>query len=417
MRARAAILLGAGALAAGCGGGDGRAPAPRESAGTPAERPAGMRPSVDLERIRGLLARRAAALEEGDAAAYAATATGARRGLDRRAARRARALPLRDVQLHLERVEPTAAGARLRVLVRYGLRGVAGGFTTRRRLDAVRTARGWRIRSESGGRERHPWELGTLAVARTRHFLVLAPAGLGLGGLPADLEAGYARLRARLGRGALRRRYLVQVAGDAETARRLTSGVRGVAALAAISASQVREQGSARRVSHLLSQRVLVVWPRFAPLDAGGRRQVVAHELTHAVLARTTSGRTPAWLVEGVALWVSGDRRVEEAARLLRDASLSRLNRPDAIARLSGVAQSAAYAYSSAAVFYLHARFGRRRLLALYDAFNDEAIAGRSARAVTEAALRRTLGIGLARLERDLRRWVVERTIAVPRSP
>jgi hypothetical protein len=196
----------------------------------------------------------------------------------------------------------------------------------------------------------------------------------------------------------------------------------------------VREEGAAKRVSHVVSQRVLVVWPQFAALDPEGRRRVVTHELTHAVLARSTSGRTPAWLLEGVALWASGDRRVESAARLLGRLVLSRpdgpaaragrramalagLNQPDGIARLSGLAQSAAYAYSSAAAFYVHHRFGRAKLLALYDAFNDDAITGRSGLAVTEAALRRTLGIGLARLDRDLRQWILERVVVSPHAP
>ena len=116
-------------------------------------------------------------------------------------------------------------------------------------------------------------------------------------------------------KGVLRRRYLVVVAADAAQARQMTTGIRGVATLAAISDSAVREEGPADRVVQVASQRLLVVWPSFAPLDADGRRRVVAHELTHAALAGHTSGRTPGWLVEGIALYVSGDRRVGDAAR------------------------------------------------------------------------------------------------------
>ncbi len=90
--------------------------------------------------------------------------------------------------------------------------------------------------------------------------------------------------------GVLRRRYLVVVAGDAAQARQMTTGIRGVATLAAISDSAVREQGPADRVVQVASQRLLVVWPAFAPLDADGRARVVAHELTHAALAEPDVG-------------------------------------------------------------------------------------------------------------------------------
>ena len=159
----------------------------------------------------------------------------------------------------------------------------------------------------------------------------------------------------------------------------------------------------------VVSQRLVVVWPSFSTLDAAGRQRVVTHELTHAALAGATSGRTPAWLVEGIALYVSEDRRIDEAAQLrVRGAlpSLRSLSRPDAIARLSGDAQAAAYASASAAAFYLVERFGRRRVLRLMRSLNDEDLAGRPGAAVTSRALRRVLGISLARLDRDLRDWV-----------
>jgi hypothetical protein len=82
--------------------------------------------------------------------------------------------------------------------------------------------------------------------------------------------------------------------------------------------------------------------------------------------------------------------------------SLRRLARPDAIARLSGLRQAAAYAYASAAAFHLAERYGRRRLLALYDAFNDERLAGRPGPGLDDRAVRRILHVSLARLERDL---------------
>ena len=180
----------------------------------------------------------------------------------------------------------------------------------------------------------------------------------------------------------------------------------------------MREAGPAQRVTEVASQRLLVVWPPFSTLDAEGRMRVVTHELTHAGLAGVTSGRTPAWLLEGMALYVSDDRRAGEAAehvaRLRRSQPSARRARhasrasraPTRSRACSGDPQAAAYAYASAAAFYIAGRFGRKRYLELYDAFNDEELTGRAGTELTDRAVRRTLGVSLSRLDRDLRAWI-----------
>ena len=133
-------------------------------------------------------------------------------------------------------------------------------------------------------------------------------------------------------------------------------------------------------MSAVVSQRLVVVWPPFSTLDAEGQQRVVTHELTHAALAGVTSGRTPAWLTEGIALYVSDDRRIDQAARAAscrascRRCAASRGRTRSR--RLSGDRQAAAYAYASAATFYVAERFGRKRLLRLFAVFNDEDLAG-----------------------------------------
>jgi hypothetical protein len=250
------------------------------------------------------------------------------------------------------------------------------------------------VRAVRGPRGRAPWEVDAFAERRTEHFVVLAPPSVPVAELLPALESGYARMGELLSRRVLRRRYLVVVAGDAAQARALTTEIRGVDTLAAIADAMVREEGRARRVTSVGSLRLLVVWPRFAALDAEGRLRVVTHELTHAALAGSTSGRTPSWLTEGVALYVSGDRRT-----LLGPVDLRALSEPGAITRLSGAAQAGAYAASSAAAFAIADRFGRRRLLGLYDAFNDERLAGKPGPRLANRALRRELGISLRDLE------------------
>jgi hypothetical protein len=403
---RAAVLLAA-LLLVGCGGGKRAASTPTPKPASPAATP---QPS-DSAQLERLLARRARALAAGRPRAYAATATGPQRARDREAARNARGLPLRDVELHVESSDVSDRRATVKVRALYGVRGVRGRFSTARTITARRTAGGWRVRRESSPRERHPWELGRVQSRRSKHFVVLAPQGLGLEPLMRALEDGYARMGTVLERPRLRRRYLVVVAGGVQAARSLTDSIRGVASLAAISDAEVQETGPAQRVSSVVSQRLVVVWPPFSSLGPDGQQRVVTHELTHTVLAVATSGRTPAWLIEGAALYVSEDRRTDDAARYLageatgrarRALRLRALSKPDAIARLSGDGQAVAYAYASAAAFFIADHYGRARFLKLYSAFNDEDLPGRAGVEVTRRAVRRTLGTSLAGLERDL---------------
>ena len=96
------------------------------------------------------------------------------------------------------------------------------------------------------------------------------------------------------------------------------------------------------------------------------RRQTIAHELVHIALAKRTGGRVPDWLVEGIAMYASGDKRAGDAGALLSGAqlkdaskqkpaeaalSLTKLSKPDALHRMSAIPLSFAYSYSSAAAY------------------------------------------------------------------
>jgi hypothetical protein len=403
-------------VVAGCGGGHGT-PARPTPTGTAAQRAGGDRAPSDRELIQALVNRRARALERGAARAYAATAASGARAAARTDARRARPLGLRDVQLGIDRLDVHGRRARARVVTAWGIRGVRGTFRTERQIVLRRTGGGWRIAGTLGRRGLAPWEVAAYTRRDEPHFVVLVPSGLDIdaAGLPSALQDGYARFAATLPRAHLRRRYLVVVAPTAAGAKALTEDIRGVETLSAVADTAVREAGPAQRVTDVLSQRLLVVWPAFSGLGFDERRRVVAHELTHLVLAGATSGRTPSWLVEGIALYVSGDRRSDQVTAILRGLagaegaaarpalSLRRLSTPNAIARLSGPRQAGAYAYASAAAFAIADRYGRRALLRLYDAFDDTRLHGTGGAALTSRALRRVIGVSLAAFERDLR--------------
>ena len=309
LAALAAVLV---CGAAGCGGEGAAATGPD---GTSARGTSAPEPASPEGQLTALLERRAKALQAGSARRLAATATGAQRARDRTEARNARGLPLRDVgSSRATSTSPAPAPCSTSAPATGSPASAAASRPSARcARGAPRTAGGSpRARAAARGcRGRSP---ATPPAARS-HFTILAPAALATGGLDDALEGGYARMRDVLVKGVLRRRYLVVVAGSPADARRMTTGIRGVATLAAISDSAVREEGPADRVVQVASQRLLVVWPPFATLDADGRARVVTHELTHAALAGHTSGRTPGWLLEGIALYVSGDRRVGAAAR------------------------------------------------------------------------------------------------------
>ena len=245
-------------------------------------------------------------------------------------------------------------------------------------LAGARTSRATRERCPVGARAR--------AARRSAHFVVLGAAGPRRSdALMTALEAGYARMGDVLKKPRLRRRYLVVVAGGGAGARALTERIRGVESLAAISDAEVRRRGSARRVSEVVSQRLVVVWPPFSALDADGQRRIVTHELTHAALAGVTSGRTPAWLIEGIALYVSGDRRAATPRATSPARPAAAPAGADACARSRGPTRSRASAGDGQARrvrvrlggVVLHRRPLRpQALLKLYNAFNDETLPG-----------------------------------------
>jgi hypothetical protein len=412
----AALVLAA--LTAGCGGHHGASKNDADSRSSPsAHRTGGDRTPSPSQQLQALVVRRARALGAGDAGAYAATSLPRRRARDRRAARDARRVGVTGAQAGIRRAEVQGRRATLHVVEAYTVRGIRGAFRATRTLRAVRHRGAWLVSGVAGARSRPPWEVAAYRRDDLPHFVLLAPAAVDVraAGLPDALAAGYARIADALPRAHLRRRYLAVVAADAAAARALTARIGGLGGLAAVADTAVRQSGPAERVRAVLSQRLLVVWPAFSTQPAEERRRVVAHELTHLVLAGRTSGRTPSWLLEGIALYVSGDQRSDEAGAVLRGAAgaagtaaapaldLRRLSGRGAIARLRGSQQAGAYAYASAAAFAIADRYGSRALLRLYDAFGDPSLHGRPGAALTDRAMRRTLGVGLGAFERRLR--------------
>jgi hypothetical protein len=388
-------------VVAGCGGGggdDGAKATPTPSATTVSA--GAEEPRDDAGDINALLRERATQLERG--ASIAGTSVGGQRARDRRAARRSRALSLEQVRLIADELQTSGDRAKAAVTLSYRVRGMKRPFRTPRRLTMRRSAAGWRVTSDRPRREPLPWEVAPFAAHRTRHVVLLAPRGMDTGALRGGLERAYREIRRDLPSRDLPPSVLVIAAADARQAQELAGRI--AAGIVAISNVSV-EWGPppAARVKRVLAQRLIVVVDRWRDQDATARHGTLVHEMTHTALDPDTSLRTPPWLIEGVAMYVSNDdRRAEARARAAGLAATSRLRalcKPNSIFRLRGDAQGAAYAVASAAAEEIVERRGNRGLFRLYDAFNDSAIPGRPGARTTDRVLRRTLGISLAQLD------------------
>jgi hypothetical protein len=399
---RADAVFAAAVLLAGCGGATrpqpqpGPSPAPSATVTATPTPP----PPTPSERIETLLNRRADALAAGRIRTFASTSVRVEQGDDLGAARTAAHLGLRSVHYEFDRVDVHGRHADIRARLAYGVRGVTGDFGETRTLQTVRTAHGWRVRRSGGVRLADPWTLGAYRRIDTPHFVIWTPPDLTAP--EATLEAGYTRMRDLIRQGRLRRRYLVIVARDPADARRLTGSIGGLEGVTAVTASIVHLTGDERRVNEVGALRFIIVADTFADQTSDGQQQVVIHELAHAILTPLTSGRVPSWLREGIAEYVSEDYRLQEA-QFYRSGgeapTLAALAAPDAIGRLEGTTQSAAYAVSAATAYEIAQRFGRDKLIKLYLVYNDPSLKGRTGDPkLTERAVRRVLGVSMADL-------------------
>ncbi len=403
---RRLLLAGLAVLAAaGCGGGGEGKDEPKlsaeaqkalDEAGAKAEPPDA---AADIKRV---LRERARALEEEDIRALSATAGGSQRARDRRSAKRAQQLAIERIRLVADELETSDDRAELAVTMSYRVRGMSRPFYTERKLVARKEPAGWRVTRDVARHEPLPWDVAAFKATRVPHVVLLTPPGVDAGPLSEGLADAYREIRRNLPARDLPRSVLVIGARDPAQAELLTGRIaRGVLALANVSVKL--GPPPAFEVRRVFAQRMIVIDSRWRTQPAAERQATLVHEMTHTALDPDTSGRTPPWLAEGVAMYVSADDRSEEARLRAGGAApsieLSKLCRPKSIFRLTGEEQGAAYAASSGAAYAIVEQHGTKGLFKLYDAFNDSTIKARSCVATTDRVLRRTLDMSLAELE------------------
>jgi hypothetical protein len=360
---------------------------------------------------------RSRAIQNGDIGRLADTSTGAQQARDRRHAKAARALPLGSVELEASSTNIGDKTATMHVLTQYAFDDVDSRFAVRSSMRFAKTPDGWRVTDDRPAGIEAPWQRGAFVAHRSEHFLALTPEGLKTPGFMKDLEAGRAKMKRGLPGIKVPARLLVVVSrGNADT-RALTRDVRALGTLTAIAEASIDETGPAKRVTSIAGQRMLVAWQSFGRQTHAGRRETVAHEMTHASLLPKTSGRMPVWLIEGMAMYVSGDKRYGDAGALLTGAqlrdtslqakakrvlSLTALGKPTSLERLSATPLAFAYSYSAAAAYAIAAKHGRKGLLRLYEGFDSEKIKGRPGRRLMDRVMRKTLHESFDKVQKDV---------------
>jgi hypothetical protein len=416
---RRTLLIASAALIAACGDTASSTPAPatKKVAETKPKTPA-KKPPSDTELLDELLEKRASALEFGDVDDFVKTATGSQVAKDKRAIAAAKALPVGSVLLKADGTEVDGDRATLRVDMSYTFDDIDTTYYKTSRMTAQKTPDGWRIsRDRPSAGTLAPWEYTRYKARSSKHFLALAPTSLKVGSLMKDLEKGRTKMIRGLPGVKPPEKVLVIVARSGKDTNSLTKDMKTRRSLVAVAETQYSVQGKAKRVDETWGARVFVLWRSYRDGSPQERQEVVAHELVHTALAHRTSARTPPWLYEGIAMYVSGDNRAGDAGALisgrgvLRDASkqgeakaamsLSKLSNPRALQKMSSVEISFAYAFSSAAAYTIAEKHGRKALLRLFTAYNSEKNKG-SGRKLADRVVRKTLKKSLKTLESEV---------------
>jgi hypothetical protein len=326
------------------------------------------------EEIKQLLADRAAALEGRDAKVLRATAAGGQRQRDRRALANLEALPLERVELEPSDVQISGARATMRAGMAY--RDVP-------RHDAL------------------PWEVERYRASTGRNVVLLTPPGVQPGTLMPGLEAAYGKVAGALPARDLPKRVLVIAAGDAGEVKQLDGKGVASAVVAMASVAVDYKPGGALEVERVLAQRMTIIMDRYGRMPEQEREWTLAHEMVHTAMNPDTSGRTPIWIIEGVAMYVSGEDLSGYTGAVAGDRpTLVQLSRRNALAKLSDAdAQGAAYVVASAAAEEIAERKGNKGLFRFYEAFNDSTITGPPGPRTTDKVLRRSVGMSLRELD------------------
>jgi hypothetical protein len=248
------------------------------------------------------------------------------------------------------------------------------------------------------------WNGGRLQVVRGRRSLVLAEAG----GVAGPDTAGLRDIAARLDTGVgivsgivgdrWARHVVALVPATEQKAEDLVGDTRNLGDIAALAVIAGDAGGQAKG-----EDRVVITPTAFGRLNALGRHVVLTHELVHVAMGGARDGRTPMWLIEGLADYAgykNAGVATASAARELAD----QIGSGDMPAGLPGRSEfessgdrlSAAYEEAWLACRMIAERYGEGALVRLYRTAEAEPGTAGDPRA-EDRALHTVLGVGSAR--------------------
>jgi hypothetical protein len=254
------------------------------------------------------------------------------------------------------------------------------------------------------------WSGGRLEVVHGRHSLVLAEGedGVVAGQDAAERTAELRDIAARLDTGTRivsgvvgdrwARHAVVLVPATEQKAEELAGDMRNLGDIAALAVITGDAGGQATG-----EDRVVITPTAFERLNALGRHVVLTHELVHVAMGGARDGRTPMWLIEGLADYVgykNAGVSTKAAGRELADL-IGAGDMPAALPGRtefegSGERLSAAYEEAWLACRMVAERYGEDTLVRLYRTAGAEPGAAGDPRA-EDRALHTVLGIGSVR--------------------
>ena len=357
--------------------------------------------------VQAMLRERARNLQAGDVEGYLRPLSPEARPVEEPIARGSTAVPLEGINLVMDEADIDLSGtsvqaARVDFIYRY--RGIPDDNLFRFRLvyDLALRDGSWAVTKSTVDRKVEPlpvWATGPVQVSESPHFVALARPGLPrvqevLGLAERAREALVPRLQLE----ADPRHLVVLARNQAEYQQFVrTPALARTTALTEYVFSQSRGHGAraeGRKMSVnlepvlRLAAKVEDHGPQHGARGNGSPRtrppsgpdipvgseltagQVFQHELGHLALARVTRPSTPGWVVEGGAMLLAGERRINSwkvgtARGVFENLSFSQMGGYDALV------DSGEYAYANAAVSYLVEAFGEQKFWEFYRDFKE----------------------------------------------
>lgn len=379
------------------------------------------RPAEAIAPIRDLLARRAAAVARRDLPAFMESVDPAQPAFREAQARRFTwmgALSLNDYSLELDPEDGELTRRQDRE--RYGVPVVVAPVEERYRIEGygddpvlstafltfvLRDGR-WRIAADADVEDlgltssRELWDFGSVQVARSEHFMVLAHPD----------EARFAPEILRLAEEALpgvdeiwrrpwSKRVPILVPSSREELEELLDTPLDVSKFVAFALFSIdRDEGVRWQGSRIILNRA-----NFLARTAATRRVILVHELVHVATTEARGAFTAGFVEEGLAelagAGTGGTGLLDAQVRRGRfDAML-----PEDLDFSSGSQAEIVLAYQEAAsaIGYMRDRFGLEGVAGFYEAYGSARIEPGTVRYHLDRSFRQALGISLEQFERE----------------